>query len=327
MTDVLILGGTGWLSGRVAEQWLDAGASVTCLARGGREAPYGTRLVTADRTEPDAYDAVRDREWDEIVDISSRPEQVAAAVAALAGTTRHWTYVSSLSVYADNDVAGADEAAALAEPADPDAEEYDYSRAKAACEASVREALGHRAAIVRPGLIVGPGDPTDRFGYWVSRFALAGEEPVLVPEAPGALAQVIDVDDLAAFVAAIGREKWTGVANAIGDPLPLADLLALARAVAGHTGDVVQAPDAWLVEHAVAHWAGPRSLPLWLPDDMPGFASRANTAYRLLGGGIRPVRETLERTLADERERGLDRERVSGLSRDDELDLLRELAH
>lgn len=324
MSDVLILGGTGWLSGRIAQRWLDAGASVTVLARGGRPAPYGAALVTADRDDPDAYARVADRDWDEIVDISSRPDHVAAAVDALADRTRHWTYVSSLSAYAANDEVGADESAALAEPLGS-GEEYDYSRAKAACEASVRNALVHRAAIVRPGLIVGPGDPTDRFGYWVARFALAAAEPVLVPAAPGAMAQVIDVDDLTDFIVAFGRERWTGVANTIGDPLPLAELLALARDVAGHSGEVVRADDDWLVARDVAHWAGPRSLPLWLPDDMPGFATRSNAVYRLLGGTIRPLRATLERTLADERGRGLARERSTGLARDAERELIEEL--
>src|SRR5690606_34677403 len=80
MTNVLILGGTGWLSGRVARRWLEEGAAVTCLARGARPAPDGAELVVADRAEPDAYAAVAEREWDEIVDISSRAEHVAAAV-------------------------------------------------------------------------------------------------------------------------------------------------------------------------------------------------------------------------------------------------------
>jgi nucleoside-diphosphate-sugar epimerase len=324
MTDVLILGGTGWLSGRVARGWRDAGASVTCLARGGRPAPDGVELVVADRAEPGAYDLVAARQWDEVVEISSLPEQVAAAVVALAGRARHLTYVSSLSVYADNDRLGEDEAAPLAEPAES-GEDYDYSRAKSAAELAVREALGDRAAIVRPGLIVGPGDPTDRFGYWVGRFALAGAEPVLVPDAPGAMAQVIDVDDLADFIVRIGRERWVGTANAIGDPLPLSDLLALAREVARHGGPAVVAPDAWLVAHDVEYWMGPRSLPLWLPPDMPGFATRTNSPYRLRGGEIRALRETLERTLADERRRGLDRERASGLARGEELALIDEL--
>lgn len=323
MTDVLVLGGTGWLSGRIAEQWADAGASVTCLARGGRDAPYGTTLVAADRDGPDAYAAVAGRDWDEVVDISSNPSHVDAALEALAERAAHWTYISTVSVYAGNDEAGAEESAELLAPAGTDAEE-DYGRAKVRAESSVRSAVGFRAAIVRPGLIVGPGDPTGRFGYWVGRFALAGEGDVLVPDAAGRGAQVIDVDDLAALVQSIGQERWTGVANAVGDPLPLDRVLADAREVGGHTGDTVTASDEWLEGRGVAFWSGPRSLPLWLPRDMPGFWTRSNAVYRLLGGRLRPLRETLQRTLADELARGLDRERRAGLSRADELALLDE---
>lgn len=324
MTDVLVLGGTGWLSGRIAEEWADAGASVTCLARGGRPAPYGTTLVTADRGGAAPYEQVESRDWDEVVDISSDPVQVAAAVDALGTHAKHWTYVSTVSVYAAADQPGADESAELLAPLGPDAE-ADYGRAKATAEASVRAALGHRAAVVRPGLIVGPGDPTDRFGYWVGRFALAGVEAVLTPQAAGRGAQVIDVDDLADFVVSIGRERWTGVANAVGDPTPLEKLLAEARSVADHTGEIRAADDAWLEAHDVAYWMGPRSLPLWLPGDMPGFWTRSNAVYRLLSGRLRPLAETLQRTLEDERARGLERDRRSGLSRREELALLAEL--
>lgn len=321
MTDVLILGGTGWLSGRIAERWLAAGASVTCLARGGRPAPAGAQMIVADRDAPDAYDEARAREWDEVVDVSLRAVHVTAAMGALAGRARHVTYVSSLSVYADNDTPGADEHAALADPAEL-GDEYDYSREKSAAEAAVRTAFPHRAAIVRPGLIVGEGDPSDRFGYWVGRFALAGDGPVLVPDAPDARAQVIDVDDVAAFAVMLGQERFTGAVNIAGKSLPLADVIAAAGAVAGHTGDLVPAPPEWLIAQGVAHWAGPRSLPLWLPEDMPGFATRSIVAYRLLGGTQRPLSDTLARTLADEHARGLTRERVSGLTRDEELDLI-----
>lgn len=325
MTNVLILGGTGWLSGRVARAWVDAGAAVTCLARGGRPAPSGAELLIADRTEPAAYDAVAARDWDEVVEISSIPEHVAAATAVLAPRARHFTYVSSLSVYEANDEIGADEGAALSEPLAP-GEEYDYSRAKAAAEASVRDAFGERAAIARPGLIVGPGDPTDRFGYWVARFAIAEAEPVLTPTLDGRSAQVIDVDDLTAFVVACGAEQRQVVANAIGDAMPLGELLAEARAVTGLDGSLVEADDDWLEAHDVQYWMGPRSLPLWLPRDMPGFATRSNAAYRAAGGHVRDLRDTLERVLADERERGLDRERKSGLTRAEELALLAELS-
>lgn len=326
VSQVLVLGGTGWLSGRVATRWLDAGASVTCLSRGRRPVPYGARAVVADRDDPSAYDDLRGREWDEVVEISSRADHVGAAVAALADVARHATYVSSVSVYADADVGavGADENAALVEPAAP-GDSYDYAREKAAAEYAVRAGFAHRAAIVRPGLIVGPGDPTDRFGYWVSRFAFAGDGLVLVPDAPATRAQVIDVDDLADFVVSVGRESFTGEANAVGDSLPLSDVLDAAAEVAGHRGERVAAASDVLREHGVEYWAGPRSLPLWLPDDMPGFGARSGARYRLLGGRIRPLRETLARTLAEERERGLDRPRAAGLTREDELALIEAL--
>ncbi|MCR2815911.1 NAD-dependent epimerase/dehydratase family protein [Microbacterium jiangjiandongii] len=321
MTDVLILGGTGWLGARIAERWLDRGARVTCLARGTSPAPEGARLIAGDRAADGAYDAVAPMEWDEIVDVSSDAAHVASAVGALATQTRHWTFVSSISVYADADAAGADESAPVVAPLEP-GQESDYPHEKAAAEEAVRAALGHRAAIVRPGLIAGPGDGSDRFGYWVARFALAGRESVLVPPTDGRGVSVIDVDDLADFITAIGEAPWTGVVNAVGDPHPLADVLAQAREVAGHTGLMVDAAEEWLLDHGVSYWSGPRSLPLWLPRGMPGMWSRSHAAYTILGGRLRPLRATLERTLAAERRAGLDRDRRSGLSRREELALL-----
>jgi nucleoside-diphosphate-sugar epimerase len=323
VTEVLILGGTGWLSGRIARRWRDAGAAVTCFARGIRPAPDGTRLVAGDRTTPGALSAVADREWDAVVDVTSEAAWAASALAALGERARHWTDISSVSVYADDHLAGADETAATVPSGSP-GDDLDYPRAKATIESAVRAQLGDRAAIIRPGLIVGPGDTSDRFGYWVSRFALAADQPVLVPEARGLGASVIDVDDLAAFVVGVGRTAWAGTVNAIGDPVALDELLAQARGVAGHTGPLVAAPDAWLRAHEVEYWAGPRSLPLWLPRDLVGFWGRSNLRYRERGGTFRPLEDTLRRTLDDERVRGLDRRRRAGLSRDDELALLRE---
>lgn len=324
MSDVLILGGTGWLSGRIAQRWVDAGAAVTCLARGGRPGPDGARLVVADREDAGAYEGLQDREWDEVVDVSSHPRHVAEAVQALEARAVHWSYVSSVSVYVDADRPGADESAALAEPAE-DGSPEDYARAKSAAERAVSR-LGERAAISRPGLIVGPGDPTDRFGYWPASFARAGGDAVVVPAADGLSAQVIDVDDLAEFVVAAAARGWRGVVNAIAPTAPLSQVLDLAREVAGHRGPLVVAEPEWLAAHGVAHWAGPRSLPLWLPADVPGFATRDGRAYRAAGGRIRPLAETIERVLADERRRGLDRPRRAGLSRSEESDLLAALA-
>ena len=272
MTDVLILGGTGWLSGRVARAWTDAGASVTCLARGGRPAPEGAELIVADRAEPGAYDDVAAREWDEVVEISSIPEHVAAAVDALAERTRHWTYVSSLSVYATNDEVGADESAPLSEPARP-GDEYDYSRAKAAAEASVRAALGDRAAIVRPGLIVGPGDPTDRFGYWVgaARARRRGGRPRSRPSRPHHAGDRCRRPRPTSSCGA-ARRAGTATANAIGDTMPLAELLAVAaRDRRSHRRDRRGRRRRGSPATTSQHWMGPRSLPLWLPRDMVGL--------------------------------------------------------
>ena len=225
-----------------------------------------------------------------------------------------------------NDEVGADESAPLREPGGP-GEEYDYGRAKAAAEASVRAALGDRAAIVRPGLIVGPGDPTDRFGYWVGRFALAGERARARPDARGA----DRAGDRRRRPRRVHRRRGRGAVARRRERDRRLDRRSArcsrSRARPPATpAQVVEADDEWLTAHEVAHWAGPRSLPLWLPRDMPGFATRSNAAYRAAGGRLRDLRETLERTLADERERGLDREREVGLTRADELALLAELA-
>jgi nucleoside-diphosphate-sugar epimerase len=322
MTDVLILGGTGWLSGQIARRWRDDGAAVTCLARGSRGAPDGATLVVGDRDRPDAYDGVR-HEWDHVVDISSRADHVAAAVAALGARARRWTYISSVSVYTDDATADADESAPVHEAAVP-GDDYDYAAEKVAAEQHV-SALGNRALIVRPGLIVGDGDPSDRFGYWAAAFARAATEPVLLPPSEGRATQVIDVDDLAAYVVTASSAGLSGSVNAIGDRHPLRDVLLRIRHAAGHRGETVVADEEWLTGHGVEYWAGDRSLPLWLPADMTGFMTRSNTRFHRTGGTLRPIDDTIARVVADEVARGVDRERRAGLTRAEERALLAEL--
>ena len=313
-------------------QWARRGAlartgGIRDLPRARRPARTGRRDAGRRPTGPSPAPTTRvaGSEWDEVVDISSIPEHVAAAVDALAPRARHWTYISSLSVYARNDEIGADETADLHEPAVP-GEEYDYGRAKSAAEASVRAGLGDRAAIVRPGLIVGPGDPTDRFGYWVGRFALAGGEPVLAPTLDGLTAQVIDVDDLAEFIVGRGESGWHGVANATGESID-ARCAARARARDGRshrprpTRPTTSGSPLTRSRTGQARGRCRCGSRATCRDSRPA----RSPAYRAAGGRLRDLRETLERTLADERERGLDRERKSGLSRAEELDLLAQL--
>jgi 2'-hydroxyisoflavone reductase len=319
VTNVLILGGTAWLGRMVAHEWLVAGAEVTCLARGSSGAvAEGATLLAADRARPGAYAAVDHREWDEVVEVAWDPVLVGGALDALADRARHWTLISSVSVYADATAIGADETAPLLVADDPS----DYGKAKVASEQASVRAVGDRLLLVRPGLIVGPGDGSDRFGYWPARLALAGEEKVLVPPLQGAWAQVIDVADLAAFVRRAGESGTVGAVDAVGEAIPLGELLALAADVAGFTGEMVEASAGGLTAEGVGYWSGPRSLPLWLPADMPGFARRSHAAYDRAGGRLRPVRDTLARTLGDERARGLDRDRRSGLTRSEELAVL-----
>ncbi len=183
-------------------------------------------------------------------------------------------------------------------------------------------ALAGRRMIVRPGLITGPGDDSDRFGYWPARFALAGEGPVLVPDATGRRSQVIDARDLADLIVDVGVRALDGVVDAVGESVPLADALDLAAEAAASTGERVVATDEQLVTADVRHWAGPRSLPLWLPSGAAGMLARSDAGVRALGAARRPLAETMRDVLADERERGIDRPRASGLTRGEELEVL-----
>jgi nucleoside-diphosphate-sugar epimerase len=323
MTRTLILGGTAWLGREIAEQLVAKGEEVTCLARGDSGAiPSGVRFIRSDRRTPGAYDLVTGNAWDEIIEVSYEADLVTEALEALAGSTQHWTIVSSVSVYASNAEPGADEDAVLVEPSDLD----DYAHAKVAAERATAEAVGDRLLIVRPGLIVGPGDMSDRFSYWVSRLALASDESVLVPDTDGRYVQFIDVRDLAGWIISAGDRRLTGIYNAVGSERELSTVLIAAAQVAGHTGELISADDNWLTAHNVNYWAGPRSLPLWLPRSDSAFAQRSCSRFLAAGGTERNLKQTLEDVLADERTRGLGRERRSGLTREEERLLLGEIS-
>jgi len=316
MRQVLILGGTAWLGRAIAAHAVAQGAEVTCLARGesGETAP-AARLIRVDRNDPGAYADVR-RDWDEVVELSWDAGFVASALDVLADRAAHWTLVSSVSVYARSDTPFADESAELVEPNDLE----QYPDAKVHAERLTLARLGDRALLARAGLIVGPGDPTDRFGYWPARFARGGR--VLSPEARGRHAQVIDVDDLAAWIEHAGRAGVTGPINAVGEELPLAAVLAAAREAGATPGETITLDDATLSARGVAYWAGPRSLPLWLPEGAAGFARRSDAAFVASGGHRRSLAETLHRTLDDELRRGLDRPRRAGLTPAEEAEIL-----
>lgn len=321
---VLVLGGTRWLGRAIAAGHVARGAHVTCLARGASgSVPDGARLVTGDRDSADGYHGlVGDAAWDEVVDVTRLPAHARTGLDALADRTGHWTFVSSVSAQRPEGApVGADEDDDLV-PEDESGEEY--GGAKAWIERALRERLGERLAIVRPGLIGGPGDESDRYGYWVSRLALAGDGPVLVP-ARDMPTQTIDVRDLAAFVVDIAPERHD-VVNAVGADDALHALIAAAREVAGHAGELVGASDDELERLEIGFWAGPRALPLVLPASLASHAQRSSARYRAAGGEHRPRRTMLEDVLVDELRRGLDRPSANRLSRADELAAIDSLA-
>jgi nucleoside-diphosphate-sugar epimerase len=320
----LVLGGTAWLGGEVARAALRHGHDVTCLARGESGAvPEGARLVRADRGAPGAY-AELGGDWDAVVDVARQPGHVRDALSALADRVARWTFVSTANVYADLSRPLRDDSP-LREPAVDDVVDAErYGEGKVACERAV---LAHPSPLVlRAGLVAGPGDPSDRFGYWPARLAAAGREDVLVPDPPDAWCQVVDVRDVAAFAVDATERGVTGAMNVAGESLPLGEALLRVASVVGHEGRLVPASPERLEELDVHPWSGERSLPLWLPDGYGGMARMSTARADDAGLRRRPFEETVRDVLADEQRRGLDRPRAAGLTRADELALLGEVA-
>ncbi len=320
-----MLGGTAWLGREVAGRARDAGHDVVCVSRGeSGVAADGVRLVTADRDRPDALDPLAGDSWDAVVDVSRQPGHVRRAAQALASVP-HFVFVSTASVYEDAVTTGLDESSPLLEPLGSDvmASMEEYGAAKVACEQAVREVFDLRCTIVRAGLIGGPGDWSDRTGYWPSRFAApsnpAGE--VIAPDVRGLGTSVIDVRDLAAWLLLCATGRVGGAYNACGPVVPLGEHVEAARAVAGHTGEVVWAEPDWLREHDVHEWMGPRSLPLWLPEDSLALGSLRGDKAFAAGLAPRPLEDTLTDTLA-RRQRDAGRPFRSGLTDDEERTLL-----
>jgi nucleoside-diphosphate-sugar epimerase len=323
---LLVLGGTVFLGKAVAAEAVTRGHQVTCAARGASGAvPEGATLVRVDRDAPDGLTALGDAEFDAVVDVATISYPwVADALKALAGRTGHWTFVSTINVYADNATPGqrpgapllAPRRAAGGEVVDPDS----YGAIKVASEEAVRDTIGDRAFIVRPGLITGPDDQHDRFGYWPVRFLRGGR--AVVPDVPEQPIQHVDVRDLAAWIVDAGERGLSGTFDGVGPTGPLPALLRDIAAVVGTDADLVPvAPDA-LLAAGVTPWAGPKSLPLWLPTTHWGLPSHDAAPSLAAGLRVRPLADTVEAALATERALGLDRERKAGLTPAQEAEVL-----
>lgn len=295
---LLILGGTQFLGRAIAVHARAAGHDVTCAARGvsGR-VPTGARFVKVDRDAADGLAPLAGESFDAVVDVSRHPGQVRRAIAALKDRAAHWTFVSTLSVYADYRIPGQrPETAPLKAPTAPEVEHSifeTYGSAKVACE----QAVGADALICRSGLLVGPEDPTGRFTYWPARLARGGE--VLAPGAPDDLVQIIDVRDLALWLVRCAEMRRIGCYDGVGVPLPRGEFLTRCARAVGADCTFTWVDQDFLKSQDVRRWAGPRSLPVWQPlPEFAGFFAFDSTPARAAGLTARALEETARDTLA-----------------------------
>jgi 2'-hydroxyisoflavone reductase len=277
----------------------------TALARG-HDVTTFTRGLTSPDLFPEAetlrgdrdgtLDALRGREWDAVIDTSGYyPRVVEQSVAVLREAVPHYVFVSSISAYADLSKPPSEDSPTSELPADATESLDFYGPLKAECERVVRRAYGDAAAIVRPGLIVGPHDPTGRFTYWPHRIARGGD--VLSPEPRDKPVQPIDVRDLGEWLESLAERRLSGTFNAVPSPFSMELLLESIRKIVNPDARLVWVDAQFLVDRKVEEWM---ELPLWIVD--PDMISLEQVdASRAVAAGLtfRPLEDTIRTTLSD----------------------------
>jgi 2'-hydroxyisoflavone reductase len=315
---LLVLGGTKFLGRAVVEEALARGHEVTLFNRGrtNPELFLDAEKMRGDRTED--LSSLAGRSWDAALDMSTfLPRAVRLSTDALRDCVQRYVYVSSISAYADQSVRPV-EGNPVAVLADPDSERLeDYGALKAMCEQTVQDAFGERGLVIRPGLIVGPHDPTDRFTYWPRRIAKGGR--VLAPGPPDAPVQFIDVRDLGAWIVHATGSGLEGIYNATGETLTFERFLEECRRAAGDA-EIAWVESRRLVEEGVGEWM---ELPLWIAAPEFSAMQRADVSKAIAAGlRFRPLAETIRDTLAWDAEREWPPAEGVGLTPERERELL-----
>jgi 2'-hydroxyisoflavone reductase len=326
MARILILGGTGFVGRHITEAALDAGHHVGLFNRGRSNpdafAGRDVELLVGDRSTGDLDALGKAGDWDACVDVNAYiPRVVREACDALDGRAAHYTFISTVSVYVPTEKGPIDEDSPTGTLDDPTTEEVtndSYGPLKVLCEEAALQAFPANCTVVRPGIVGGPYDPTDRFTYWVRRMARGGE--VLAPNRPDQPMQVVHARDQADFVVKASVEKLHGQFNSVGptEPLTLAGMLEACAAAAGTASDVsIEWVDEAFLQAEGAY------LPLFLPADagIDGLFEASSERARAAGLVNRPIVETAADTLAWDRTRDQS-QAIAGMSAEREQELL-----
>jgi 2'-hydroxyisoflavone reductase len=297
---ILVLGGTGFLGPHVVTSALARGHTVTLFNRGKTHPGLfpGVEKLHGDR---DGHlEALANRKWDAVVDPSGYvPRLVKLSAELLAPNVGHYVFVSTISVYAKHDVVHADESAAVATIGDPANEDVkaNYGALKALCEQTAEAAMPGRVATVRPGLIIGPGDPTGRFTHWPTRLSDGGE--VLAPGDGSTPTQYIDGRDLGAWIVKLIEDRTVGTMNALGPEtrVTMNQVLDACNAALGGKAQLTWVDADFLDRQGVEGWS---DMPMWIDNkgEYAGFGTMQNTRAVKAGLVFRPIGDTARDTVA-----------------------------
>jgi len=323
--NILIIGGTRFLGRHLVDSARARGHNLTLFNRGKSNPGLFPDLETIQGDREHDIEKLFGRTCDAAIDTCGYvPRIVRLSATGLAGSVERYVFISSISVFASFGKIGMDESDPVGKLEDESVEEITgetYGPLKALCERAVQEVYGDRALIIRPGLIVGPNDPTDRFTYWPVRVARGGE--VLAPEKPEVPVQIIDVRDLSEFTIQLIEENTSGIYNATGPDYELifGRMLETCKQVSSSDADFKWVSAEFLNQNNVAPWS---DIPVWVPDTVEdaGF-SRFDVSKAIRAGlKFRPLQDTVRDTIEWANTRPAEYEWRAGLKPEREAELL-----